>query len=188
MPRDDRDARGDIGKCSRVLLLIDFINPLDFPGARALAPLALQAANATARLRRKFDQEGVPTIYANDNFGRWRTDFRQQHARLARLQTVSGEIARILKPRQKDLTILKPRHSAFFASPLDVLLERIGAREVVLAGLATDICVQLTAMDGFLRGYGLFVPANCTAAETESAKAASLSYMASILKCNVDVA
>jgi nicotinamidase-related amidase len=177
-----------LARSSRVLLLIDFINPLDFAGAMELAPLALQAASAAARLRRKLDQEGIPTIYANDNFGRWRSDFRQQHARLARLQSISGEIARILKPRGKDLTILKPRHSAFFASPLDVLLERIGAREVVLTGLATDMCVQLTAMDGFLRGYNLSVPANCTAAQTEAAKTASLAYMASVLKCKVDEA
>lgn len=173
---------------SRVLLLVDFINPLDFAGADGLAPAAAKAAEATARLRRRLDREGVPTIYANDNFGRWRSDFRQQYAQIARLRTIPGEIARTLKPRRKDFAILKPRHSAFFASPLELILDGIGAREVVIAGLATDICVQLTAMDGFLRGYKLRVPANCTAAETEAAKLASLDYMATVLKCVVDEA
>jgi nicotinamidase-related amidase len=56
----------------------------------------------------------------------------------------------------------------------------------VLAGLATDICVQMTAADAFLRGFeGVWVPSDCTAAETPQAKAASLKYMREVLKCDV---
>jgi nicotinamidase-related amidase len=175
-------------KSDRVLLLIDFINPLDFPGAGDLAPAALDAALATVRLRQRLDREGVPTIYANDNFGRWHSDFHRQLERTASSAGIAGEIARVLRPRSRDLTILKPRHSAFFASPLEILLSMIGAHRVVVAGIATDMCVQLTAMDGFLRGYSLSVPSNCTAAESESAKEAALAYMATVLKCNVEEA
>jgi len=53
-----------------------------------------------------------------------------------------------------------------------------------MCGLATDKCVQLTAMDAFLREFKVWVPADCTAAESDQAKAASLAYMASILKCD----
>ena len=64
-----------------------------------------------------------------------------------------GEIARLLYPQAGDLTILKPRHSAFYASPLELLLAEMQARELVICGLATDMCVQLTAMDAFLREF-----------------------------------
>jgi nicotinamidase-related amidase len=96
----------------------------------------------------------------------------------------AGEVARLLYPQAGDLTILKPRHSAFFASPLELLLAEMQARELVICGLATDMCVQLTAMDAFLREFKAWVPADCTAAESPQAKAASLAYMSTILKCD----
>lgn len=82
-----------------------------------------------------------------------------------------------------DLTILKPRHSAFYASPLELLLVEMGARELVICGLATDMCVQLTAMDAFLREFQAWVPSDCTAAESAGAKKNSLLYMRDVLKC-----
>jgi len=169
----------------QALLLIDFINPLDFPGAQKLAPPALRAARATAGLRDRLDGHGVPVIYCNDNYGVWQSDFHSLVAGCIGRDDESGEIARLLCPRATDLTLLKPRHSAFFGSPLELLLDAMQARELVLCGLATDMCVQLTAADAFLRGYAVWVPSDCTAAETPHAKAASLKYMASVLKCDV---
>ena len=71
----------------------------------------------------------------------------------------AGEIALLLDPQADDITILKPRHSAFYASALDLPLTEMGAREIVLCGLATDMCVQLTAADAFLREFKVWVPA-----------------------------
>ena len=91
---------------------------------------------------------------------------------MQRRDDISGEIARLLVARATDLTLLKPRHSAFYCSPLELLLKDMGASELILAGLAADICVQLTAADAFLRGFEkVWVPPDCTAAETAKAKA-----------------
>jgi len=169
----------------RVLLLVDFINPLDFPGAEKLAAPALRAARAAARLKQRLKARGVPTVYANDNFRLWRSDFHALVARCLDREGESGAIARLLQPQADDITLLKPRHSAFYGSPLDLLLSEMGAREIILCGLAADMCVQLTAADAFLRDYKIWVPADCTAAETPAAKASSLRYMASVLKCEV---
>lgn len=167
----------------RVLLLVDYINPLDFPGADKLAPAAVAAARATAALKDQLTRDGVATIYANDNYGVWQSDFHSLVSTCLGMAGPPGEIAQLLYPQAQDLTILKPRHSAFFASPLDLLLTEMQTRELVICGLATDMCVQLTAMDAFLREYAAWVPADCTAAESEDAKAASLIYMANVLKC-----
>jgi nicotinamidase-related amidase len=168
----------------RVLLLIDFINPFGFPGADKLAAPAVEAARLTAVLKERLTREGVVTIYANDNYGVWQSDFHTLVATCLGMDGPAGDVARLLYPQAEDLTILKPRHSAFFASPLELLLAEMQARELVICGLATDICVQLTAMDAFLREFKAWVPADCTAAESAQAKAASLAYMSSILKCD----
>jgi nicotinamidase-related amidase len=169
----------------RVLLLVDFINPLDFPGADKLAGPALEAARATARLKAELAQQGVTAIYANDNYGVWQSDFHSLVSNCVGQEGECGEMARLLYPQAQDLTVLKPRHSAFFGSPLELLLAEMQASELVICGLATDICVQMTAADAFLREFKTWVPGDCTAAESKQAKAASLSYMESVLKCDV---
>lgn len=175
-----------VPRSRRALILIDYINPLDFPGAEKLAPGALAAARATVRLRDRLREEGVAVIYANDNYGAWQSDFQGLVAQCVAREGASGEIARLLAPQASDVTLLKPRHSAFYCSALELLLKEMGARELVLAGLATDMCVQMTAADAFLRGFeGVWVPSDCTAAETAEAKAASLRYMRDVLKCDV---
>lgn len=175
-----------VPRSARALILIDFINPLNFPGAEKLAPGALKAARATVRLRERLAREKVAVIYANDNYGLWQSDFHSLVTECLAREDESGEIARLLAPRATDLTLLKPRHSAFYGSPLELLLKEMGTRELILAGLAADMCVQMTAADAFLRGFeGVWVPSDCTAAETADAKAASLKYMRDVLKCDV---
>lgn len=175
-----------VPRSPRVLVLVDFINPLDFPGAEKLAPFALKAARATLRLRERLQAQKVTVVYANDNYGAWQSDFQAQVAQCCAREDTSGEIARMLAPRPDDVTLLKPRHSAFYCTALELLLKEMGARELILAGLATDMCVQMTAADAFLRGYeGVWVPPECTAAETPQAKAASIRYMRDVLKCDV---
>ena len=169
----------------RVLLLVDFINPFNFPGAERLAPAAVEAARATAGLKERLAAEGVTTIYANDNYGVWQSDFHTLVSACLGMNGPPGEIARLLYPQAGDLTILKPRHSAFFASPLELLLTEMESSELIICGLATDICVQLTAMDAFLREYRIWVPSDCNAAESMHAKHMALAYMASVLKCEI---
>jgi nicotinamidase-related amidase len=176
---------GHLPHSERVLLLVDFINPFNFPGSDKLAKPALAAARATSRLKARLSQEGVTTIFANDNYGVWQSDFHTLVSTCLGMQGAASRIAELLYPQATDLTILKPRHSAFYASPLELLLAEMQTRELVICGLATDICVQITAMEAFLREYAIWVPSDCTAAETPRAKAASLAYMADVLKCDV---
>jgi nicotinamidase-related amidase len=175
-----------VPRSARVLILVDFINPLNFPGAETLARPALAAAKATAKLRDRMEQEKAIVVYANDNYGAWTSDFQSLVAQCCARDDLSGEMARIIAPHPRDITLLKPRHSAFFCTALELLLKEMGARDLVIAGLSTDMCVQMTAADAFLRGYeGVWVPSDCTAAESTKAKNASLAYMRDVLKCDV---
>ena len=58
------------------LLLIDVINDMDFPGSETLVRLAEPMARRLRTLKRRARGAGIPTIYINDNFGKWRSDFR----------------------------------------------------------------------------------------------------------------
>jgi len=168
-----------------VLLLVDFINPLAFPQGDALAAPAVAAADATARLKRQLADDGVQTIYANDNYGTWHSNFHETWRHCRSMKGASGRMAQALAPQARDLAILKPRHSAFFSTPLELLLGQLKAKRLIVAGVATDMCVLFTAMDAYLRGYEVWVPADCAAAETPRSHRASLQQMQRVLKAHV---
>ncbi|MBL8286545.1 MAG: cysteine hydrolase [Rubrivivax sp.] len=171
-----------------VLLLVDFINPLNFAGAERLAPRAVAAATACARLRRRVRRQGLQTIYANDNYGVWRADFADLWRRCSRAPGAPGAVARTLRPLAGDCTLLKPRHSAFHGTALDLLLRQLACRRLIVTGLAADSCVLFTAMDAYLRGYELWVPEDCTAAETAEDERAALAQMQRVLKAHTRAA
>ena len=185
---EDRIAVPALPASPTVLLLIDVINPLNFSGAAALSAAAVETTKAIAKLRRKLSSSGIQTVYANDNYGVWRSDFHALWERCRRSAGAAGEIARILKPRREDFTVLKPRHSAFYATPLDLLLQQLECRQLIIAGLAADNCVLFTAMDAYLRGYALWVPADCVAAEQDESKRHALEQMERLLKAEVRAA
>jgi nicotinamidase-related amidase len=173
------------GSSKTVLLLVDFVNPLEFDGAETLAPSALVAARRTASLRRRLAAEGFRTVYANDNYGMWTSDFRALWKSCAARRGPAGQIAKALKPTSKDFTLLKPRHSAFYATPLDILLKQLRCKRLVVTGIAADSCVLFSAMDAYLRDFSLWVPADCIAAETADARDKALEQMARVLKADV---
>jgi len=182
----DRTTAGqpELTPSRRVLLMVDFINPLQFVGAEDLAPGALQAARATAALKKQMHARGERAIYVNDNFGQWRSDFRTLVAHCRRRRGSAAGLVRQLAPAADDLMVLKPRHSGFYSTPLELLLEQLRAHKLVITGLATDYCVMSTAMDAFVRGYRLWVPSDCTAAESPGKHEQALAWMRDALKAD----
>ena len=59
------------------LLIIDAINDLEFPGGKEMLARATRMARCIAKLKKRAEAAHVPTVYVNDNFGRWRSDFRR---------------------------------------------------------------------------------------------------------------
>jgi nicotinamidase-related amidase len=86
-------------------------------------------------------------------------------------------VARLLTPTERDYFVLKPRHSAFYCTALEVLLARIKAHTLVITGFATNICVFFTANDAHMRGYDVVVPADCTASNSEALTRHALEQM-----------
>jgi nicotinamidase-related amidase len=180
----NRDLHGNVPENSPVaLMLIDVINAMEFEGGAGFAKRAKPAAQCIAELKRRARAAGVPVVYANDNFGRWTSDFRQvvEHCR----QSENGrEIVRLLEPAEDDYFVLKPKQSAFFATTLETLLLYLGARTLVLAGFATDMCVLFSAHDAYLRDYQLLVPRDCVTASSDEAGERALVQLESVLKAD----
>jgi len=154
-------------RSAKALLLVDVFNPLDFPNAGKLAPDALRAARNAASLAARCRQSRWPVIYANDNFGHWRSNFPDVMRTCFAKGGASAEIAAHMRPAPTDYSVLKPRHSAFYGTPLEFLLDDLGVSSIIIAGIAADSCVLYTALDAHLRNFPIWVPRDCVAAETD---------------------
>ncbi|MFA7386258.1 MAG: isochorismatase family cysteine hydrolase [Thiohalobacteraceae bacterium] len=167
MTKPDSDMDGNApDSCKLALLLIDVINDLEFSGGDALLTQALPAAERIADLKRRARTAGIPAVYVNDNFGRWRSDFRQTVAHCRNPAVRGHPLAERLEPAADDYFVLKPKHSGFQSTVLDMLLEHLGASRLILTGFRSDSCVLFTAADAHMRNWQVLVPADCTAART----------------------
>jgi ureidoacrylate peracid hydrolase len=63
------------------------------------------------------------------------------------------DLVEALAPQPGDLVLPKPRYSGFFNSQLDSQLRARGIRNIVLVGIATNVCVESTLRDGFFLEY-----------------------------------
>ena len=159
------------------LLIIDMINRFDFPGGRELAHHARAIAANVLRLREAHARKRWPVIYCNDNFGRWRSDFRTVVDACARAGE-GADVVELLRPGPGDYFILKPKHSAFYSTALDLLLRSLRIRRVVLCGIAGDSCVQATAIDAHVRDYEVEIASDATASVTRVRNRRSLATLA----------
>ena len=160
-----------------VLLLIDVINHFEYPDAQMMLIQALPIAPRIARLKARARAAGIPVIYVNDNFGQWRSELAKLLAYCLRPQALGRQFVEQIRPDKDDYFVLKPRHSAFYQTPLEVLLEYLGASSLVLCGLATNSCIVCTAHDAKMRNLGLFVPSDCSASLTAREHKQAIAHM-----------
>ena len=183
MPGTNADLHGSApDTCAAALLLVDVINPMDFPEADRLVRYAPDAAERLAGLKRRARAAGVPVVYANDNFGRWRSNLSAVVERATAADCKGRPVAERLRPDERDYFILKPKHSAFYSTTLDILLNHLGTRTLVLGGFAADICVLFTANDAYMRGLKLVVPSDASAANEAADRDTAFAVMRRVLK------
>ncbi|WP_413568393.1 cysteine hydrolase family protein [Bdellovibrio sp. HCB117] len=172
---------------STALLIIDMLNTFDFPEGKDLARYTWPVAQKVKALKQKLKKKKVPVIYLNDNFGQWRSDSKEVYLNCAHDASLGSEIAKILKPEDDDYFILKPRHSGFYCTNLDILLEDFGVKNLILTGVAGNICVFFTANDAHMRGFKIWVPKDCIASNTKKDNDFTLDQMSQVLGIKTSV-
>ena len=184
-PVKNQDLHGnDPDDSSVVLILIDLINDFEFDGADEMFINTLAIAQPIANLKQKAKSAGIPVIYVNDNFGKWRSDFRKLVDHCLNDNVKGKPIAKLLRPDEQDYFVLKPKHSAFYSTSLELLLRYLKAQTLIWMGIAGNICVLFTANDGYMRDFKLLIPQDCIASESEADNQHAIGYMAKVLKAD----
>ena len=160
---------------SSALVVIDMINTYDHEDAELLLPAATRAVPVLADLIGRARKAGVPVIYANDNFGLWRS----HHGELVEsaLSRPHADLVEPIRPDDDSLFVVKARHSIFYDTPLSYLLWQLGVGTVVLTGQVTEQCVLYSALDAHIRHLEVTVPRDAVASIHPHLAAAALEMM-----------
>jgi len=164
------------------LLLIDVVNDLAFPGSDVLVEQAEPMSKRLAAFKRRAAKAGVPIVYVNDNFGQWRSDFRRTVAHCCSQASPGRIVSRRMKPTAQDYFVLKPKHSGFYDTTLETLLDDLAIRRVIVTGIAGNICVLFTANDAYMRGLRIYAPADCIVSNTPGDNTHALRQIEIVLK------
>lgn len=165
------------------VLFVDMINNFDFPGGDHLQKHTKEILPNMISLRRFAKENHIPTIYINDHYGLWQADFNKivDHCKNER----SEEIIDALKPDDEDYFFIKPQHSAFFQTPLQSLLIELERTNLMISGIAGDICLLFTAKDAYMYQYNMHIPQNCMASEEKENNEYALYLMNSVMKADI---
>lgn len=88
-------------------------------------------------------------------------------------------------PRSDDYFVLKPKHSGFDSTSLEVLLQFLEVRTLILTGFAADICILYTANDAYMREFRLITPSDCVTSKSELGSRQAITHMEDPLKARV---
>lgn len=164
------------------LLIIDVINGMDFPEAKKLLKNSLPIAPHILALKKRFKKKGAPVIFVNDSYGHWRSNWEQVYADCVHPSRIGSKFTQLFMPEEDDYVVLKPKHSGFYSSNLENLLNELDITKVVITGIAGNICVLFTVNDAYMRGYEIHVPSNCIASNTKFENNYALSHLKTVFR------
>lgn len=172
-------------RSSTALLLIDVVNTFEFPEGKRLLGAALALAPTLLELKRRCRDVGIPAIYVNDHFGRWRSDFSTIVEHCVQPPSRGHEFVRQLVPAKDDYFVFKPMHSGFYQTTLSLLLDHLKVKRLILTGFSSNICVLATANDAYMRDYELCIPKDTMAACSQSEQDYAELHFEKVLKADL---
>lgn len=172
------------------LIVIDmqngFLNPespLCIRGAIATVPACARAIKACRRA-------GIPVIFVNRAYRADGSDVEHTRRRIweaggkpltpGSTGPISVENPPEFERSSADYEIIKPRYSAFFQTPMDLLLRRLGVDTVLLTGTTTPNCIRTTCYDAISLDYNVTVLEDCCSSNTEEIQRANLLDMGNV--------
>jgi nicotinamidase-related amidase len=173
--RRTRQERHDDDGGATALLVVDMLNPYEHPQADRLAERVGEALPGIRTLLRRAADEQTPVVYVNDNYGDWNSSPEE----LAK-QAMDGAHPKLVEPvlpGEGQSLVVKARHSTFYETPLEYLLDQLGASRLVFSGQVTEQCILYSALDAYVRHFDVVVAIDAVAAIYDDLGDAALQMM-----------
>ncbi|WP_087973982.1 isochorismatase family cysteine hydrolase [Oceanobacillus rekensis] len=166
------------------VIFVDIINDFDFDGGNDLYQNTKAILPNLIKLKNYAKENELPIIYVNDHYGLWQADFQKIIDKCKNER--SNDIIEALAPdNDDDYFLIKPQHSAFFQTPLHSLLIELGRTNLIMAGIAGDICILFSAQDAYMYQFNLHIPENCMASELKENNDYALHLLHSVMDADI---
>src|SRR5690349_16890518 len=146
------------------LLIVDMISEYRFPGANGTLRAARKAVTGITRIKQRARAAGAPVIYVNDTAGKWESDQQAFLQRCLEPSAPGHDVVTAISPEAHDYFMFKPRHSAFFGTPLPNPLQQLKIERLIIVDVTSHQCVLFTATDAHVRDFQIVVPSDCIGA------------------------
>jgi nicotinamidase-related amidase len=173
--RGTRQDRHQGGSGATALLVVDMLNPYRHSEADRLAARVESALPAIGKLLGRAGEAELPVIYVNDNYGDWNSSARELAD--AAMAGEHPELVEPVLPGDGHSFVIKARHSAFYETPLEYLLDQMGVDRLLLAGQVTEQCILYSALDAYVRHFRVVIPTDAVAAIYDHLAGAALEMM-----------
>ena len=160
------------------LLAVDLFQAFDHEDGEALLRSLRERQRGFGDALAGARSRGIPVVYANDTYGVWDGDARALVERA--LAGPGGDVLRALRPEAREPFLMKPRYSAFDLTPLELVLGELECERLLLAGMATEMCVAQTAIDARERGLKVTVLTGACATVGQRNERTALEYLEAI--------
>jgi nicotinamidase-related amidase len=146
------------------IIVVDMLrDTLEGDHRYAIKPFALEIVPAVNRLTEAARSRAMPVIFAMDSFLRGDFIFRGKMKEHSIRGTRGAEVTDLLVQGRSDIYLPKRRFSAFFKTDIDQTLRLHSVDTVVIAGIATQVCVLTTALDALSNDFRAFIVEDCCA-------------------------
>jgi nicotinamidase-related amidase len=159
--RTRQERHGDEGGAT-ALLVVDMLNPYEHPEAERLARGVEGALPGIRTLLRRAGEAEAPIVYVNDNYGDWNSSSEELGKRA--MAGAHPELVEPILPASGQSFVVKARHSAFYETPLEYLLDQMGVERLVLSGQVAEQCILYSALDAYVRHFDVVIATDAVAA------------------------
>ncbi len=173
--RGRRYERHRTGSVRTALIVVDMLNPYRHSEAERLAARVGDALPGIQTLLSKAAEVDLPVVYVNDNYGDWNSSAEELTENA--LSGAHPELVEPVLPPDRHSFVIKARHSVFYGTPLEYLLDQMGVDRLVLCGQVTEQCIFYSALDAHVRHFKLAIPTDGVAAIYQHLAEAALEMM-----------
>jgi nicotinamidase-related amidase len=170
-------------KTKTAIIVVDMIN--DFVDGVLGSSHAQDIVPAVSELLAFGRRNNMPCIFTNDSHLLGIDRELKLWGDHGIKDTEGSQVVPALKPIEGDYVVTKRRYSAFFQTDLELTLRELGVNKLIIAGVATNICVQSTAIDALYRNYEIVIPKETTASFDPEARLYSLEYLKTIFGAEI---
>jgi nicotinamidase-related amidase len=174
-PRGRRHERHQTASTGTALVVVDMLNPYRHPEAERLAARVSDALPGIRTLLTRAAEADIPIVYVNDNYGDWNSSAEELTENA--LSGAHPELVEPVLPPDGQSFVIKARHSIFYGTPLEYLLDEMGVDRLVLCGQVTEQCIFYSALDAHVRHFEVAVPLDGVAAIYDHLAKAALEMM-----------